>query len=135
LIRPLDILARDQAKRFVGLPVELHVLQRYGIENYFPQAALEAVVGRDLTLFFPIPDHVSVCEYLKDDGPSWWQAIKRFLISRLHLKMKLTGRPLYAKSANERVAQLLVVDRDLSGTDLATIIHLIAERAKALADS
>jgi gamma-glutamylcyclotransferase (GGCT)/AIG2-like uncharacterized protein YtfP len=133
--RPPTKLARDQAKRFVGLPVELHVLQRYGIENYFPQAALEAVVGRDLTPFFPIPDHVSVREYLKDDGPSWWQVIKRFLISRLHLKMKLTGRSLYAKSANERVAQLLVVDRDLSGTDLATIIHLIAERAKALADS
>lgn len=51
--RPLTQLARDQARRFVGLTVELHVLQRYGIENYFPHTALQTVVTRDLTPFFP----------------------------------------------------------------------------------
>jgi hypothetical protein len=42
---------------------------------------------------------------------------------------------LCAKSSNESVAQLLVLDRDLSDIDLSTIIHLIAERVKALADA
>lgn len=132
--RPLTQRARDQARRFVGLPVELHVLERYGIENYFPQAAFQAVVGRDLTPFFPIPHHVAVTEYLRDDPSSRWQAIKRFLISRLHFKLKLRGHSIYTKSANERIAQSLVLS-DLSGTDLATIIRLIAEHAKVLADS
>lgn len=132
--RPLTQLARDQLRRLVGLPVELHVLQRYGIENYFPQTAFETVVRRDLTPFFPIPHHVAVTEYLKDGAPLWWQRIRRFLISRLHLKLKLTGQSLYAKTANQRIAQLVVLDRDLSGTDLAAIVRLIAERAKALAD-
>ena len=110
------------------------MLQRYGIENYFPQAALETVASRDLTPFLPIPDHVAVTEYLREDNRSWWQAFKRFLISRLHFKLKLSGRCLYTKSANERVAQLLVLG-DLSGTDLVAIIHRIAERARALAES
>ncbi len=76
--------------------------------------ALEAVVGRDLTSFFPIPPDVKVDEYLKDSQ---------------------TGAPLYTKKSSERVAQLLILDRDLSGNDLATIIQQIAERAKTLADS
>lgn len=133
--KPLTKIAKDQERKFAGLPVELHVLQRYGIENYFPQSCLETAVGQDLARFFPIPDHVSVCEYLGDYKQSWWERVKRFLVSRLHLKLKLGGHSLYAKSSNERVAQLLVLDRDLSGTDLSTIIHLVAERAKALADA
>ncbi len=112
--RPFTQEAKDQKRKFVGLPVEMLVLERYGIENYFSREAFEAVVGRDLTPFFPIPPDVKVDEYLKDTH---------------------TGAPLYSKKSNERVAQLLVLDRDLSGTDLATIIQQIAERAKTLADS
>jgi hypothetical protein len=106
--------ARDQERKFAGLPVEFHVLDRYGIENYFLREALEPVVGRDLTAFFPIPPDIKIEENLKDSQ---------------------TGAPLCKKTSNERVAQFLVFDRDMSGTDLATIIQRIAERAKALADS
>ena len=106
--------AKDQERKFVGMPVEFHVLERYGIENYFSREALEAVVGRDLTPFFPIPPDVKVDEHLKDSQ---------------------TGALLYKKKSSELVAQFLVLDRDLSGTDLAAIIQRIAERAKALADS
>ena len=117
------------------MPVELHMLQRYGIENYFPQSCLEIVVGQNLNRFFPIPDDVSACEYMRDHKQDWWDRIKRILVSRLHLKLKLGGQPLYSKRSNERIADLLVLNRDLSGTDLSTIIHLVAERAKALADA
>ena len=64
--------------------------------------------------FFPIPPDVKVDEHLKDSQ---------------------TGALLYKKKSSELVAQFLVLDRDLSGTDLAAIIQRIAERAKALADS
>jgi hypothetical protein len=134
--RPLTKQAKEQEKRLVGFPVELHVLKRYGIENYFPKAILEAVIGRDLTPFFPIPDHVAVMEYLKNSGgQTRWQAIQRFLVSRLHLRIKLSGTSLYSKSANEKVAQSLVFDRDMLGTDLGVIISRIAERANSLANS
>lgn len=133
--RPLTKLAREQEKQLVDFPVELHVLKRYGIENYFPKAILEAVIGRDLTPFFPIPDHVAVTEYLKNSGLTRWQAIQRFLVFRLHLRIKLSGTSLYSKSANEKVAQFLVFGRDMAGTDLGVIISRIAERAKSLANS
>lgn len=133
--KPLTRIAREQQRRFASLPVELHVLARYGIENYFPRSCLEAVVGRDLTPFFPIPDQVSVCEYLRGSNIDWWERAKRFLVFRCHLKLKLSGSSLYAKRSNEQVARLLVLDRDLEGTDLSTIVRLVAERARELADS
>jgi hypothetical protein len=111
---PYTQQAKEQERKLIGLPLEMRVLERYGIENYFPRHALEAIVGRDLASFFLIPPDVKVDEYLVDSS---------------------TGASLYSKKSNERVAQLLVLDRDLSGTDLAAIIQRIAERAKALADS
>jgi hypothetical protein len=133
--KPLTKMAKDQQKKFVGLPVEIYVLQRYGIENYFPQSTLETVVGQDLARFFPIPDHISVSDYLSDSEQNWWRRARRFLVSRCRLKLKLGGHSLYAKSSNVRIAQMLILDRDLSGTDLWTIIHLVADRAKALAEA
>jgi len=132
--KPLTDIARDQVRRFEGLPVELHVLQRYGIENYFPQVRLEAIAGRDLSPFYPIPDEVSVCDYLRIGEHAWWDKLKRFLVSRLHFKIRFSGRSLYTKGSNERLAQILVLDTDLPGTDLSAVIHHIAERARALAD-
>ena len=90
-------------------------------------------MGRDLTQFFPIPDHVSVREYLRIERHGWLGRLKRFLVSRLHLKLELSGTSLYAKSSNAKVAQILVLDKDLPGTDLWTIIHMVANRAKTLA--
>jgi hypothetical protein len=64
--KPLTDIARTQKKRLVRLGVPLEVLERYGIENYFPQKALEAVTGKNLSAYFPIPDHVAVNEYLRE---------------------------------------------------------------------
>ena len=34
--------------------IEVKVLDRYGVENYFPRQAFEAVLGRDLSAHFPL---------------------------------------------------------------------------------
>jgi hypothetical protein len=131
--KPLTKIARGQHKRFAGLPVELRVLERYGIENYFPEARLEAIVGRDLSSFFPIPDSVSVIAHLTVVKPEWWGRLKRLLAVLLHINWNLGGRSLYAKTLNKKVAEILSLDADLSGTDLSAIIRDIAIRARTLA--
>jgi hypothetical protein len=50
--------------RLSGLPIQLRVLERYAIENYFPQHTLEKIIGTDLTPFFPIIAHISALEQL-----------------------------------------------------------------------
>jgi hypothetical protein len=42
--RPLTEMAREQQRRLAAHGIELQVLRRYGIENYFPRAAVEQVV-------------------------------------------------------------------------------------------
>jgi hypothetical protein len=69
--KPLTAIARTQKKRLADLGVLLEVLERYGIENYFPQKALEAVTGKNLSAYFPIPDHVAVNEYLSCLSRNW----------------------------------------------------------------
>jgi hypothetical protein len=132
--KPPTTLAKNQQRRFTGLPVELYVLERYGIENYFPQSSIEVVVGQSLGRYFPIPHHLSVVEYLRDDrGQSPWEHVKRYLAWRYGLRFKFAGQKLYNKNLNQKVSELLVLDKDLSGTDLGDIIQRIADRAKALA--
>ena len=41
--------------------IEVKVLERYGLENYFPRHAFEAVMGRDLSAHFPL-DPRRTCE-------------------------------------------------------------------------
>jgi hypothetical protein len=131
--KPLTDMAREQKKRLAGFGAELHVLERYGIENYFPQKALETVLGRDLRTYFPIPDHVAVNDYLRETG-DWRNRWKRFLVSRFRLPLAFTGGRLYDKGKTKDVVRLVSLDRDLKGTDLFTIVHAIAAKAKALAD-
>jgi hypothetical protein len=47
--QPLTDVAQEEQERLASHGIELHVLRRYGIENYFPQAAVERVLGMDLT--------------------------------------------------------------------------------------
>ena len=50
----------------------MYVLSRYGIENYFTQNAMEAVLGRDLTSAFPLdetrPVGVQIGGYRKEQN-------------------------------------------------------------------
>jgi hypothetical protein len=112
---PLTGLAREQTARLKTAGVELRVLERYGIESYFPREAFEKVLKRDLSSFFPLPPDVSTTEHLSDIE-------------------KGERRPFYPKSRNGEVVANISLDRDLASTDLCTIIHEIADAARRLAD-
>jgi hypothetical protein len=103
--RPYTQQAREQERRLRAAGVELRVLLRYGIENYFPRHALEAVLQRDLASYLPVPETEAVTDHL----------------------------PFYSKGRNADVASNIDLERDLAGSDLHAIIHEIAERARRLA--
>jgi hypothetical protein len=107
--KPLSDLARQEAKKISALPIELHVLERYGIENYFPKIVFETVLGTDLSAIFPIPDDVSVVKYLATCSIGW------------------------PKNRNAEAARHLSLE-DLRGTDLYAIVHQIVEKANQIAD-
>ena len=131
--KPLTDLAKAQMRRLAGLPVDLRILERYGIENYFPQGALEQITGENLAPYFPIPDHVAVVEYLRESKADWKHRVKLFLVSRFRMSLRFSGRSLYSKNHNEKVAQQMCLEHDLKGSDLFTVVHAIAEKAKLLA--
>jgi hypothetical protein len=110
--------------------IQLHVLERYGIENYFPRAVLEAVVKRDLASFFPVPHHISTIAHLSVDRKGLWYRLRLCAAEIFSLKRPNPRQPLFAKSRNAEVAPHLVLDRDLGGTDLHAVMHLIADRTK-----
>jgi hypothetical protein len=106
--KPYTAMAKEEMKKLSAYPIDLRVLERYGIENYFPQHILEKITGADLSSCFPIPDHVS--------------AIKPF-----------SKGFLYSKSQNEEVAKYLKL-QDLEGTDLLKAIQDISDRAMRILD-
>jgi hypothetical protein len=112
---PLTDLAREQTARLKAGGVELRVLERYGIENYFPRGAVERVLERDLSSFFPLPPDVSITNHLVDTE-------------------KGERRPFYSKSRNRDVVANIDLDRDLAGTDLRAIIHDIADAGRRLVE-
>jgi hypothetical protein len=48
--QPLTDLAEKQKNRLARHGIDLHVLRRYGIENYIPRHAVERVLGPDLSV-------------------------------------------------------------------------------------
>jgi hypothetical protein len=130
--RQLTPMAREQATRLAAHGIELRVLQRYGIENYFPQAAVERVVGGNLARYFPVPHDVSFVEHLSADAKGLRYRFRRWVASKLDLKMPGSRQPLYFKNRNRDIAQYLSLDRDMAGTDLLEIVQSIANRAREL---
>jgi len=130
--QPLTDLAQEEQERLASHGIELHVLRRYGIENYFPQAAVERVLGMDLAPYFPIPEHIPVAEHLSRDNKGLWYRFRRWAASKLDLKMPQPRQPLYSKSRNRDVAKFIALNPDLRGTDLFELINLIAKRARDL---
>jgi hypothetical protein len=110
---PLTDLARQQTARLRAAGVELRILQRYGIENYFPRDAVEKVLQRDLSLLPPLTPDVSITEGLYDTENG-------------------VRRPFCSKKRNGEVVANIDLERDLADTDLRTIIHEIAETARRL---
>ena len=81
--------------------IHVTVLERYGLENYFPRHAFESVIGRDLSAEFPIDPRRPVNQQI----------------------------PGYNKNMNATLAQL-TTHADLVGTDLAVFLELVERLAR-----
>jgi hypothetical protein len=112
--RPLTDMARDQQRRLARCGIDLCVLQRYGIENYFPQGAIERVLGMDLSAFFPVPEETPLTEHLSLDNKGLWYRFRQWVARKLDLKMPPPRRALYTKSQNQAVAKLMLLMPTLS---------------------
>jgi hypothetical protein len=120
--KPLTKLAKEEKKRLSHLPIDLRILERYGIENYFTQEALEKVIGTDLSSYFPIPDYVSVVEHLSKSGKSWTFQLRKFVAKCFGLAQPSPIQALYAKKRNAETAQHLTLD-DVRNTDLFKVVQ------------
>lgn len=105
----LSSVAKTAFQRFQHRPIHLHVLERYGIENYFTQAAMEAVCQQSLAGKWPLPTDRPILDHLTDTA----------------------GKRVYSKSANAEVADKMSVS-DVEGTDLGEILHRICDAARRL---
>jgi len=119
--RPLTHAAKDLQRRFAKHPLKLQILERYGIENYLPQNAYEAVLGRDLSAYFPLPDKKMEDHF--QEPQTLWQRLINCIRRR-------KSSSFYRKQLNEQVAAHLKM-ADLTGTDLARIINEVHDAAKA----
>jgi hypothetical protein len=102
--RPEPVL-RHEVRRVLSklerLSIEYHVLDRYGLENYFPQRAFEKVMGRPLAAHFPLdPRHP--------------------------LNRQVPG---YSKDMNPTLAKETDL-ADLAGTDLGTFLERVSRLAR-----
>ena len=80
--------------------IEVKVLDRYGLENYFPQHVFETVIGRDLSVHF-------------------------LLDPRRPVRDQIRG---YNKNMNVCLAKRTTLD-DLAGTDLRDFLERVARLA------
>lgn len=131
--KPYTKLAKEERKKLAKLPIDLRVLERYGIENYFPRRVFETVIGTDLASYFPIPDHVSPIEHLSKSRASWKHRLRKLAARVFGLPQPAPKEPLYAKGRNGEAARSLQLE-DLKATDLLAIINDIADTAKRMAD-
>ena len=133
--RPLTEVAKAQESRLARHGIDLYVLRRYGIENYLPRHAVEDVLGMNLSAYFPVPDHAQFTEHLSEDNKSFRYRFRRWVASRLDLRMPQPRRPLYPKSKNRDVAKLIKLEEDFRGTDVFQIVHSIVQRARELQEN
>jgi hypothetical protein len=131
--KPLTKLGRSEQIRLDKAGVELNILMRNGIENYFPKHAIEKVTGTDLTPFFPISEERPIIEQLSEKGSTILYTVQRYLASQCSwIKPPSTGQTFYAKRQNAEVAKYMLVEKDVAGTDLYDILQHICQRAREL---
>jgi hypothetical protein len=98
--RPLTEDAKRLKRKLDELRIPLRILQRYGIENYLAQHALESVLNCNLSSSFPLPDDKPIAAVI----------------------------PNYNKNLSAIVVERMSVD-DLKGTDLLQILEEIRKWA------
>jgi hypothetical protein len=81
--------------------IDVHVLDRYGLENYFPRRAFEAVLGRELGTLFPLDP-------------------------RRPVNGQILG---YNKNMNAALARHTIL-ADVAGTDLGGFLETVARHAR-----
>jgi len=96
--RPLSQIGTILMKRLEAVGVTGFVLKRYGLENYFSRAAVEAVLGPSVARQFPLGDETRASDI-----------------------------PGYSKGSNGRIADNMSLD-DLKNTDLCEILEEIRRR-------
>jgi hypothetical protein len=101
---PLNADAQKVTAKLGQAGVQVHVLERYGIENYFSREAFEAALGRELGAAFRLDPFRSV-------------------------KAQIAG---YKKALNEEVVRRMNIE-DFRGTDLAAIVEALAKRVTDIA--
>ncbi len=104
-------------------------------QDYFPKSAMEGVLGRDLTPFFPLAEDISVFDQMSEEFRPWIFRLKKVLARVFRLAAPSTKRSLYSKSRNRDVAERMSLAGDLDRTDLYEIIQHISSRALELQDS
>jgi hypothetical protein len=98
--RPLSPVGAALIKRLEALGVTGFVLQRYGLENYFSKAAVQAVLGPAVAQHFPLADDAKGADV-----------------------------PGYSKGRNGEIAAAMTLD-DLRGSDLHFILQEIKQRVE-----
>lgn len=98
--RPLSTDGADLLRRLDAIGVTGFVLQRYGLENYFTRAAVDAVLGAAVGQHFPLADDA-----------------------------KAGDVPGYPKGRNGDIAAAMTL-ADLSGSDLHDILNEIRKRVE-----
>ncbi|HTY85625.1 MAG TPA: hypothetical protein VMB19_15500 [Silvibacterium sp.] len=98
--------ARLAFRRFKHHPIHLFVLERYGVENYFTQAAVESITSLNLAGQWPLPIDKAVKDHLTDSS----------------------GASFYSKGRNADVASRMSIS-EIESTDLGRILCRIAELA------
>jgi hypothetical protein len=119
--QPLTDQAKTIERRFANYPLTLKVLRRYGIEHYLPCRAYEAVLGRDLSSYFPIPPATKIEEHFCEPKLLWPRWLNRFRRAR---RVRL-----YRKGLNQQIAEH-VMFADVETSDLGDILRDIQQRAK-----
>ena len=128
--QPLTNLAKAEEAKLRGFPITLVVLKKYGVENYFTQSAMEAVMGQDLSQYFPVPDDAPIQEHFAAGKKTLRWRVRKLVAALFDL-----GGPslpsLYPKSRNREVARY-VHPEDIKGTDLYEALETVIGIAKRL---
>jgi ABC-type dipeptide/oligopeptide/nickel transport system ATPase component len=127
--KPYSPSAKNAFVAIKGRAIQLYVLERYGIENYFSRASLEKETGRDLGSYWPLPENLGIEHHLVEHD-RWLDRHLPILGRWLRRRGFQRRSPFYSKSMNENVASCMT-NADLVGTDLARILKEISEKNSA----
>jgi hypothetical protein len=115
--------------RLAQFQIPLHVLERYGIENYFPKAAYETVLGKNLAEYFPMPHDVPCDDHFVERPTR--SRLLRAIRKIIRFITRKRQRSFYRKGLNEGVAAAMST-ADIASTDLERIVTEIVGKIEEM---